>query len=358
MTKRKIKKALKRLYYIPKGKNFFKYSFNKLNHFIKKYKKSTSVAYPSTIMIEVTNHCNLHCITCPREYEYGNNMDMGFIDLKNLKTIVNQAYPYIDSIGLTGLGEPLMYKQLPDALEYIKSKNKGIITSISTNASLNNTAQIIEKVKHNLDTVQISIDGIGEVYNKVRKNGNYEKFIRNVKEILEITKKTNTDVMFNVVIVKENYKQMKDLIKLANELGVNYINFSLFNLASVTDIPVSYYDFYSSGEFINELIAAEKEAEKYSDLEFTSWDYKSENSFQKCEYPWTHFYFTWDGFLVPCCAKPFPKELNFGNVFTTPIIETLNSKGFKNFRKMWFENKAPNFCKKCHYLDLKSINPK
>jgi len=38
---------------------------------------STKVPFPSSIMLEVTNHCNLGCITCPREYAYGDTMAKG-----------------------------------------------------------------------------------------------------------------------------------------------------------------------------------------------------------------------------------------------------------------------------------------
>ncbi len=75
MDKRKLKKAFKRLNYLPKNKYLFFYIFNKIKHFYYKLIKSTKVAYPSTIMIELTNHCNLACTTCPREYDYGKKME-------------------------------------------------------------------------------------------------------------------------------------------------------------------------------------------------------------------------------------------------------------------------------------------
>lgn len=356
MTNRKLKKALKRLKYIPKGKDFFAYSKNKIEYFALKVAKSRKVAHPSTAMLELTNHCNLHCITCPREYGYGQEMEMGFMDFEKLKNIVDQLYPYVDSIGLTGLGEPMFYKQLPEALAYIKAKNKGIITSISTNASLPKTAQIVETIKNTIDTIQISIDGVGEGYNQIRKNGDFDKFIINVEQIIAITKNSDTNVMFNMVVMKENYLQMIDILQLANKLGVNFVNFTLFNLASVTGIPVEYYEFFQSNEFITELLKAEQEAIKYPQIEFTSWDYKTKSGFRKCNFPWTHYYFTWDGFLAPCCAKPFPKELNFGNAFEKPVMQCINSKGFQDFRSLWFENITPEFCKKCHFIDLKEFS--
>lgn len=356
VTQRKIHKALKRLKYIPKGMDFLSYSGNKIEHFAKKASNSIKVAHPSTIMLELTNHCNLHCITCPREYSFGQEMAMGHMDFEKLKSIVDQVYPYIDSIGLTGLGEPMFYKHLPQALAYIKSKNKGIITSISTNASLPKTASIVNEIKGTIDTIQISIDGVGEGYNQIRKNANFDNFIHNVEQIISITKQSDTDVMFNVVIMKENYKQMMDILHLADKMGVNFVNFTLFNLASVTDIPVEYYEFYQSDAFKNELAKVEEEAKKYPHIEFTSWDYKTKSGFKKCNFPWTHFYFSWDGYLVPCCAKPFPKELNFGNAFEKPVMETINSKEFQDFRKLWYQNITPDFCKKCHFIDLKEFS--
>jgi radical SAM protein with 4Fe4S-binding SPASM domain len=355
MTRRKLAKAIKRLKYLPSGKDFFKYSWNKIKHYSKKTVKSKNLAHPATVMIELTNYCNLHCITCPREYAFGNEMALGHIDLGLLKKIVDQVYPYIDSIGLTGLGEPLMYKNLPEALAYIKSKNKGIITSISTNANLPQAPQIVEKIKNHIDTIQVSIDGIGIAYNQIRLNGDFDKLRKNLEIIIKIASKNDINIMFNMVVMKENCTQMSEILKFANEMGVGFVNFTLFNLASVTKIPAEYYDFYHSEEFKNELRKAEAEAKNYPQIEFTNWDFKTKSGFKKCNYPWSHFYFTWDGYLVPCCAKPFPKELHFGNVAEKPLMECINSDGFKNFRQLWFENKTPEFCKKCHFIDLKEF---
>ena len=154
-----------------------------------------------------------------------------------------------------------------------------------------------------------------------------------------------------MVVTKENYFQMHELVKYANNLGIEYLDFSQLNLAAVTDIDSSYYGFYKSKEF---LIAIEElEVEKYKSANvITNYNFKIETGFQKCPFPWSHFYICWNGFIAPCCAKPFPKELNFGNVFEKKVIEVLNNKDFYAFRKLWFENKTPDFCHKCHFTSL------
>jgi len=75
MNKRKLKKAIKRITNLPRGKYLFLYTANKIKQFYLKTIKSTKVAFPSTIMLELTNHCNLACTTCPRESRYGKEMD-------------------------------------------------------------------------------------------------------------------------------------------------------------------------------------------------------------------------------------------------------------------------------------------
>lgn len=356
MTRRKIEKAFKRLTHLPGGSGLLQYSFNKAKAASLKISKSTQVAHPSTIMLEVTNKCNLKCITCPREHGFGKEMDKGFMPFEQLTKVVDQCYPYIDSIGLTGLGETMLYPQLADAVRYIKSKSTGIITSISTNASMHQCIEKVEEMKGLIDTVQISIDGIGEVYDSIRINGDFKYFISNVQEIAKVTKGSGTHLTLNMVIVKENYQQMSDLVELAHETGIHFLNFTLYNLASDTKNDISYYDFFTTPEFIAALKKAHETATKYPNLEFTVWDHTTPAGFRKCHFPWTHFYITWDGWLVPCCAKPFPKEMNFGNVFETSLMECLNSKPYQEFRDMWFRNETPDFCKKCHFIALNSFS--
>ncbi len=347
MTKRRLKKLVKRTIHLPRGLDLIKYSLNKAHTFLLKKTKSLKVAYPSTIMFEVTNLCNLKCITCPREYLFGDQMDKGFMDFDKLKIIVDEAYPYIDSIGLTGLGETLLYKEIVPAVEYIKSKSKGIIVSCSINAHLKNSVDVVKQLVNKIDTIQVSMDGIGEVYNQVRLKGDFNFFSENLIKIVELTDGTDTDVMLNVVIVKENYHQMSAMIEFANEIGIKYINMIPINLVAKTDEDISYYNFFFEEGYLNELAAAKLTSKKYKEIEFVYSELSKDSGFNTCKYPWNYFYISWDGQLPPCCAKPFPKESNFGDVFSNGLLASLNSNMFQDFRKSSLANQTPEFCKKC-----------
>ncbi len=355
MNKRRLKKAFKRIAKLPGGRHFFLYAINKIRHFYYKAIKSTKIAYPSTIMLELTNHCNLACTTCPREYDYGKKMDKGVMDVDAAKKVIDQLWPYLDSVGLTGMGETFMAKDIETIVDYIKSKNKGIIISISTNAMLPNFIELASKVIGKIDTIQISIDGVGEVYENIRKKASYERLYSNLVKLAEISKGTDTDLMLNMVVTKENYSDMHKIVSLASEIGIKYVDYTLFNLASVTNIDRLYYNFYKTDEFLNELKTLEEVAAKNKSVTITNNNFKTDNGFKKCPFPWTHFYICWNGFVAPCCAKPFPKELNFGNVFSDNVMNVLNSDSYRNFRKMWYKNITPGFCNKCHFIDIEPI---
>jgi len=356
MTKRKLLKTIKRIKNLPRGINFLRYSANKVRSIIFVKTKSLNVAYPSSIMIELTNHCNIRCITCAREYAFGAEMDKVFMDFEKYKRIIDEVHPYVDSIGLTGLGETFLYKHFTEAVDYIRSKSKGIIISCSINAHLKTSIQIAQSVIDKIDTIQISIDGIGDVYNAVRRKADFIFFLENVKQIIRAAKGSATDVMFNMVVLKENYHQMSEMLKFAHELGVAYLNIIPMNIVSRTDLDISYYKFYQSEEFKIEYFKTKEMAKKYSTVELTFYDFESPASFKKCRFMWNYFYITWDGFVPPCCAKPFPKEKNFGNVFLDKIISVLNTDEFLDFRKDWQEENNPEFCDKCFNIYLESIH--
>jgi len=355
ITRRRLQKAFLRLKRLPGGINFFKYSANKAHGFWLRMTRSTKVPHPSSIMLEVTNQCNLACITCPREYTYGEQMAKGFMDMEKMKKVVDEAFPYVDSIGLTGLGETFMFKKLPEIVDYIRSKNNGIIISVSTNAHLPISVKMAEDLADKIDTIQVSIDGIGKVYEKVRLKSDYSFFYENMLQTIEACRGKRATVMFNFVAIKENYQDMAEVVELAGKLGVKYVNITPFNVASVTIHDKTYYDFFQTTEFKSELKRAKAMAKNYPEIEFTTWDIEAPKGFRKCDLVWSHFYVSWDGYATPCCAKPFPKELNFGSIFDDGLMKCLNNKDYRQFRAMWYRNEPPEFCKNCHVIDLDPV---
>ncbi|THF53327.1 radical SAM protein [Flavobacterium supellecticarium] len=355
LNPRKVNRIKKRLRNLPKGSNLYKYVRNKSAFLYLSAIKSTRVVYPSSVVLEVTNHCNLKCITCPLQYDSGQAMDKGLINVDSMLKIVDEVAPYVDNIGLTGMGETLINKNLEKVLKYIKAKKMGIQTSISTNAHLPTTYDYLKRILPYLDQLQVSIDGIGAVYNEVRVEGNFDFFVENVRKIKPICDEFDVPILFNFTIVKENFHQMPEILKLAEDLGVQYVNMNPINITAVSRYDISYYDFFTSDEYVAVLNKTIEVSKKIDNVTLSLYDYKSENGFKKCIYPWMHNYVTWDGYLIPCCARPFPKELNYGNVFKDGLLNCLNNEQFREVRRMWYNNETPKFCEDCIVCVLKPI---
>lgn len=328
-------------------------SRKKARRFYRTLAKDTGVNNPESFMIELTNLCNLRCITCAREYDFGKQMDTGSMDFGHFRMVIDEIAPSAKSIGLTGLGETLLYRHLHEAVDYIHTKVQDPEIFISTNANLPHAPQILADLSGKVDTVQISIDGVDEKYNEIRLKGDYEKFIENVERISLIP---DIDFIFNMVVMENNYEQMSRVVEVAHDLGISQVQFNTFNLASVTTHEIKDYGLYVSDKFFLEYGKAVELADRLG-MKFGSFfDFDTEPGFNKCPYPWSAFYITWDGYLAPCCTKPFPLELNFGNVFREGVMNCINSRGFRHFRKMWYENKTPDFCRKCHYIEIPKVD--
>ncbi len=347
MTKRRLRKLARRLSHLPGGRLLPRYAMNKVRQLVLALFRSTHVAYPSNLMLELTNHCNLKCTTCPREHGYGQQMDEGRMPFAAFKAIIDEVHPYLDSLGLTGLGETLLYKDLQSAIEYIRGKCRGIVIFISTNAHVARSADLIAPMIGKIDTVQISIDGTEEVYSRIRIKGDFAIFRENVREIVALAEDSTTDVMLNMVVCKENYAEMKNVLHFAHTERIRYVNITHMNVVGLPEYDESYYRFFESPEFQAEATEARKVARDYPEIEFTCPSLTSDTGSRWCTHIWRRAYITWDGSVPPCCAKPSPNALSFGNGNADGGLETLNSESFRAFRSSWLRGVRPDFCRNC-----------
>jgi len=339
---------LRRAFNLPWGTDFFRYANNRINYLIKKQKRSIRLPHPISLMIELTNHCQLKCMICAREHRYGQEMDKGHMKFEQFKKLIDENHVYLDRIGLTGLGETLLYPHIIEAVRYIRAKNKGISVFISTNAYQANAAQIVAQIADDIDTLQISLDGIGSVFEGIRLKSNYNKYYNNLKAIVKHGRGRRMTVKFNMVVFKQNYHQMSEVVNLASQLGVQEIYFNTFNLVA-NDFDLSLYDFYNEEIFRDEFKKSCNMADKLG-IYVAYHELDEQKGFKYCAYPWDDFYISWDGFSVPCCAKPFPKEKNFGNVFQIGLHAAINNIEFQKFRQLANQNITPDFCHRCHKI--------
>jgi len=195
---------------------------------------------PTQVLFEVTSYCNCDCIACYHKSDldhYIPSLDHLLMRISKLKEL---------GIGLfevTG-GEPFSRDDLCQVLTYIK--RLGLHFYVVTNGEflLDSPRELIDILKNGLG-LAVSLDGIGEVHNRVRRrSGLYDRMMQGLnflyservkiyfistlnrenlisaEEMIAVAKRYNTTVHFRPTIktgaaVLNNLEQ----VDLAKELG-------------------------------------------------------------------------------------------------------------------------------------------
>jgi MoaA/NifB/PqqE/SkfB family radical SAM enzyme len=123
---------------------------------------------PAGAAIKITQQCNLRCNHCPWQ-----NQITETLPFMEWKTIIDELYSQGVIVIVVEGGEPTLYKDAANVVEYIKSK--GMYCIYSTNGTLD-IANI------HPDVFWISIDGMRETHDRVRGAGVFEKVIGTLRK--------------------------------------------------------------------------------------------------------------------------------------------------------------------------------
>lgn len=347
LTRRRYRQIAKLIRRTRPGSDLVRYLRNLMRRRGALRNPEKEMPYPTTLMLELTNKCNLRCTMCPREHAFGRHMPVGNMDTALAKKIVDEAYPYLHSIGLTGLGETLFATNLSEIARYVKTKKKSTVVSISTNANHPGFIENIKPALPYLDTIQVSIDGVGATYDLIRLGGRFETLEKNLAELEPLVRPYGIDLMFNMVVSPDNYRTMPDVVRFGARNNVRFVNFSMLNLASLPEESPEKYDFFESDEYRGVLAEVERLKKEYPDIEITGMMEAPRTEAPQCPLVHNHFQINFDGTVPPCCAKPFSAQLCYGNVTDRTLLEVLNSPTAKDFRAQWSKGQIPPFCRRC-----------
>ena len=140
----------------------------------------TAEADPVCLYLEVTNRCNLLCETCPRTFEtLEPPADMSW----ELFTRIVDQFPNIARVVLHGVGEPMLVKDLPRMIRYLK--DRGTYVLFNTNGTLLQPKKFQELIDTGLDELRVSLDAADrETYLKVRGKDFFKRIVRDVGKFI------------------------------------------------------------------------------------------------------------------------------------------------------------------------------
>src|ERR1700749_4962349 len=144
-------------------------------------RQNEAVADPVCLYLEVTNRCNLLCETCPRTFEsLEPPADMSW----ELFTRIVDQVPNVARVVLHGVGEPMLVKQLPQMIRYLK--DRGTYVLFNTNGTLLNPKKFQEIIDTGLDELRVSLDAADRAsYLAIRGKDFFNRIVRDVGKFTE-----------------------------------------------------------------------------------------------------------------------------------------------------------------------------
>ncbi len=138
--------------------------------------------YPERVTLELTNHCNLECRVCPREFM---NDKQGFMDSALFMKIIDEMSEYgINTLVPFFRGESLLHTDFISLIEYAKKKNMTI--QLATNGTLMTKKIARAIVEAQIDFISFSVDSIDpEYYAHMRRGSDFTKLMNGIGNMLD-----------------------------------------------------------------------------------------------------------------------------------------------------------------------------
>lgn len=176
---------------------------NLVNNERNKLEQVVPLATPYLLFIDVSDACNFKCKFCGMQTsDLTANMNKQIMDLDLFKKIIDDIAEFPDKLKMlrvSGHGEPLLNKNLPEMIKYAKDKNVSEYIEFVTNGSYLNPALNRKLVEAGIDRIRVSIEAVTEEgYKEISGvKINLNEFINNLKDLYE--HKGNTEIYIKTV---------------------------------------------------------------------------------------------------------------------------------------------------------------
>jgi MoaA/NifB/PqqE/SkfB family radical SAM enzyme len=325
-------------------------------------------ATPSVVFIEVTNRCNLRCKTCTRTY----------FTREPLKTLtfdefcaIADQFPGMRRCALHGIGEPLLNRELPRMIEFLKKR--GVEVLFNSNGTLLTPAWHEALVRSGLDEFRCSVDGAhAETYARIRGADLLHKVVEGLDGLVRTRARLGAlqpRISIWCVATRENLGELPDLVRLAARLGVPEVY--LQRMTYFSQEPERQYGmarqelaiFDAALDRQEEIIAECEALSERLGVSFRASGARDARGslaarrpaeaapWRACLRPWTTAYVTANGNCLPCCIAPFSTSdyasVVLGNLFERPFAEVWNAPAYRRFRTRLLGADPPLACAGC-----------
>ena len=314
---------------------------------------------PLHLQLEITDACNLRCITCSRDQIIENPKIMSF---GKFKEIYDNIKP--QKINISGLGEPFINKDIFRMSAY--ANKKGSAVNLATNFTLAGR-YMDEIVSSGIDQLKVSIDAANrDTYLKIRKQDKFEEITSSIEKLNYLKNKAGVakpEIRFNFALQKDNIDELTDVINLASKLKIRSIYIQYLEYIDMEERKPYIVGKLNKNTLREHLIVAENlaKAKKINtnisiwlkDLELYSNKMEPVDKFipnmRTCYFPWFSTFVEVNGDVKPCPIFAWKRnEGKMGNIFEEKFEDIWNNDAYRELRTAFRKGQRPfNPCKTC-----------
>jgi len=317
---------------------------------------------PVCLYLETTNRCNLLCTTCPRTFEdLEPPADMSW----ELFTSIVDQFPRIARVVLHGVGEPMMVRELPRMIRYLK--DRGVYALFNTNGTLLTQRAGRKLIDAGLDELRISLDAAtAQSFALVRGRDLFARILRNVRAFTSLqseSKCATPRVSLWLTGLRETIAELPAFVRLAHELGVPevYLQRLVYfpegrglarpESALFEQLDASEQQHIRAAEALAKSLGIAFNASGATEPGTSLRQQRDQQPWSLCRRPWTLMYFTAHGKALPCCIAPFSMHgydsFTLGDATQQSLREIWNGTRYQAFRRALLSEQPPLACARC-----------
>lgn len=283
-----------------------------------------------SLNIELNNSCNHRCIYCMYHGEHAKHIVRPKVmDYYFAKKIIDNASEYgfgSKELGLYISGEPLLYHELPELVNYAKKRGFQYIF-LTSNGSLADKEMMRRLIENGLNSIRFSVNAADRItYQLIHGVDHFEIVSENIKALSELRKELKSDIAVSLscVMTKKNVTQREKMIQDFDE----YVDDIVF-------LPISFSGL-EEGHWRSE----------YDLKEGSSIEYDGNYI---CPIVFNTVYISAEGLVMPCC-NIMKREYSIWDLNNDlNLMKAWQSEGFKKYRALFMEHKSlkDTICEEC-----------
>ena len=183
--------------------------------------------YPLLVDLELSTLCNLHCPMCYTITEkFKQKVNACLIDLGLFTRIIDEIAGKITAIRLSLRGEPTIHPKFLECIEYAKKKGVREVSTL-TNGSRLSAEFFREMIDAGIDWITISVDGLDDMYESIRKPLKFSETLRKLRDIKRI--KDEVGIHKPVIKVQAIWPSIKEYPEKFYNTIAPYVDAIAFN---------------------------------------------------------------------------------------------------------------------------------